>query len=121
MDKMLNAMWPEFELESEDLPTLGVQKFLDLYKSLNESLHQYRTVKILAFLSQLISINSKFAFSNNCKLEKLFLTGLFNLMQYLLLYLPYEEKIGGLMQYRWIYHIERALKKLRTMVENTQE
>jgi hypothetical protein len=53
-----------------------------------------------------------------CKLEKIFPSGWFNPMQHLLVHLPYEAKIGGLHQYRWMYHIERALKKLRTMVRN---
>jgi hypothetical protein len=39
-------------------------------------------------------------------------------MQHLLVYLPYEAKIGGPQQYRWMYHIERALKNLRAMVHN---
>jgi hypothetical protein len=46
-----------------------------------------------------------------CKLEKIFPPGWFNAMQHLLLHLPYEAKIGGPSQYRWMYHIERALKK----------
>jgi hypothetical protein len=53
-----------------------------------------------------------------CKLEKIFPLGWFNPMQHLLVHLPYEAKIGGLQQYRWMYHIERALKKLRAMVCN---
>jgi hypothetical protein len=52
------------------------------------------------------------------KLEKIFPPGWFNPMQHLLVHLPYEAKIGGLQQYRWMYHIERALKKLRAMVCN---
>jgi hypothetical protein len=39
-------------------------------------------------------------------------------MQHLLVHLPYEAKVGGLVQYRWMYHIERTLKKLRAMVGN---
>jgi hypothetical protein len=53
-----------------------------------------------------------------CKLEKIFPPGWFNPMQHLLVHLPYEAKIGGPQQYRWMYHIERALKKLRAMVRN---
>jgi hypothetical protein len=53
-----------------------------------------------------------------CKLEKIFPPGWFNPMQHLLVHLPYEAKIGGPLQYRWMYHIERALKKLRAMVHN---
>jgi hypothetical protein len=39
-------------------------------------------------------------------------------MQYLLVHLPYKAKVGDPQQYRWMYHIERALKKLRAMVDN---
>jgi hypothetical protein len=53
-----------------------------------------------------------------CKLEKIFPLGWFNPMQHLLVHLPYEANIGGPQQYRWMYHIERALKKLRAMVCN---
>jgi hypothetical protein len=53
-----------------------------------------------------------------CKLEKIFLPRWFNLMQYLLVHLPYEAKIEGPQQYMWMYHIKRILKKLRAMIHN---
>jgi hypothetical protein len=53
-----------------------------------------------------------------CKLEKIFHAWWFNPIQYLLVHLPYEAKIGVPQQYIWMYHIERTLKKLRTMVHN---
>jgi hypothetical protein len=53
-----------------------------------------------------------------CKLKKIFPSGWFNPMQHLLLYLPYEAKLGGPHQYRWMYHIERALMNLRAMAHN---
>jgi hypothetical protein len=53
-----------------------------------------------------------------CKLEKIFLPGWFNPIQYLLGQLPYEAKLGGLQQYRCMYHIERALKNLRAIIHN---
>jgi hypothetical protein len=53
-----------------------------------------------------------------CKLEKKFPSGWFNPMQHLLVHIPYEAKVGGPVQYRWMYHIERALKYLRSMVGN---
>jgi hypothetical protein len=52
-----------------------------------------------------------------CKLEKNSL-GFFDPVQHLLVHLPYEAKVGSPMQYRWMYHIERTLKKLRAMVGN---
>jgi hypothetical protein len=51
-----------------------------------------------------------------CKLEKIFPPGWFNPLKHLLVHLPYEAKIGGPQQYRWMYHNERALKKLGAMV-----
>jgi hypothetical protein len=52
------------------------------------------------------------------KLEKIFSSGWFNLMQHLLIHILYEAKVGGPVQYRWMYHIEGALKYLRIMVDN---
>jgi hypothetical protein len=53
-----------------------------------------------------------------CKMEKKFPPGFFNPMQYLLIHLPYETKVGGPVQYRWMYHIEKALRYLKPMVDN---
>jgi hypothetical protein len=39
-------------------------------------------------------------------------------MRHLLIHLPYEDKVGDPIQYRWMYHIERALKYLKPMVGN---
>jgi hypothetical protein len=44
--------------------------------------------------------------------------GFFNPMQHLLIHLPYEAKVDGHVQYRWMYHIERALEYLKPMVDN---
>jgi hypothetical protein len=53
-----------------------------------------------------------------CKLEKIFPPGWFNPMQHLLVHISYEAKVGGPVQYRWMYHIKRILKYLRAMVGN---
>jgi hypothetical protein len=55
-----------------------------------------------------------------CKLEKIFPPSFFNLMQHILIHLPSKAKVGGLVQYRWIYQIERTLNKLRAMVGNNK-
>jgi hypothetical protein len=55
-----------------------------------------------------------------CKMEKHFPPWLFNPMQHLLIHLPYEAKVCGHVQYRWMYHIERALRYLKSMVGNGQ-
>jgi hypothetical protein len=53
-----------------------------------------------------------------CKLEKIFPPGWFKPMQHLLVHISYEANVGVHVQYRWMYHIERALKYLRAMVGN---
>jgi hypothetical protein len=39
-------------------------------------------------------------------------------MQHQHIHILYEAKVGVPVQYRWMYHIERALKNLRAMVRN---
>jgi hypothetical protein len=53
-----------------------------------------------------------------CKFEKIFPPGWFNPMQHLLIHIPYEAKVGSPMQYRWMYHIKRALEYIIAMVNN---
>jgi hypothetical protein len=42
-----------------------------------------------------------------CKLEKIFPPAFFNSMEHLPIHLPYEAKVGGPVQYRWMYPFER--------------
>jgi hypothetical protein len=49
----------------EDPPTPEVQKFFELLKATEEPLHEHTKVTVLVFVTQLMTIKSKFAFSNN--------------------------------------------------------
>jgi hypothetical protein len=71
MDKMLDAIRPEFETNYEDPPTPEVQKFFDMLRALEELLHKHTTVSVLAFVTCITSIKSKFTFSNKCFKELL--------------------------------------------------
>jgi hypothetical protein len=53
-----------------------------------------------------------------CKMEEVFPPVWFNAMQHLLVYLPWEAKVGGPVQFRWMYSQERELKKLTATVHN---
>jgi hypothetical protein len=66
MDEMVNAIRTEFGTNLEDPPTPDVQKFFDILRTSEESLHEHMTVSVLAFVTHLMAIKSKFAFSNNC-------------------------------------------------------
>jgi hypothetical protein len=52
------------------------------------------------------------------KMEKIFLLGWSNAMQYLLVHLPWDARVGGPVQSTWMYSQERELKKLRVIVHN---
>ncbi|KAH7833133.1 hypothetical protein Vadar_003384 [Vaccinium darrowii] len=53
-----------------------------------------------------------------CKLEKIFPPAFFDVMVHLAIHLPREIKLGGPVQYRWMYPIERLLGILKRLVTN---
>jgi hypothetical protein len=55
----------------EDPSTPEVQKFFELLKDAKEPLHEHTKVTVLVFVTRLMAIKSKFAFSNNCYKELL--------------------------------------------------
>jgi hypothetical protein len=62
---------PGQPINYEDPPTPVVQKFFELLKATEEPLHEHTKVTVLVFVTQLMAIKSKFAFSNNCYKELL--------------------------------------------------
>jgi hypothetical protein len=42
-----------------------------------------------------------------CKLEMIFPPSFFDSIEHLSIHLPFEAKVGGLVQYRWMYQFER--------------
>jgi hypothetical protein len=63
MDKMLEAIQAEV---IEDPPTAEVEAFFKLLKASKELLQEHIEVTLLAFITQLMAIKSKYFFSNNC-------------------------------------------------------
>jgi hypothetical protein len=74
-DEMLEAIWPEFNLDTEDPPMSDAEKFFRLLKASEEPLHEHTKVTLLAFVTRLMAIKSLFFFSNNCYNELLKLIG----------------------------------------------
>jgi hypothetical protein len=75
MDGMLEAMRPEFDLDTKDPPTPEVDEFFRLLKASEEPLHEHTKVIVLTFVTRLMTIKSKFFFFNNCYNELLKLIG----------------------------------------------
>ncbi|XP_029130026.1 uncharacterized protein LOC114916771 [Cajanus cajan] len=53
-----------------------------------------------------------------CKLEQIFPPSFFDSMEHLPIHLPYEARVGGPVQYRWMYPFERFLHSLKNKVKN---
>ncbi|GLT41667.1 hypothetical protein SLA2020_157120 [Shorea laevis] len=53
-----------------------------------------------------------------CKLEKVFPPAFFDSMEHLAIHLPYEAKVGGPVQCRWMYPFERKMHDLKKKVLN---
>jgi hypothetical protein len=71
MDDMLDAIQSELETNHEDPPALKVPNFFDMLRVLEEPLHEHTTISILAFVTHITSIKSKFTFSKKCYKELL--------------------------------------------------
>jgi hypothetical protein len=120
MDKFFGLKSYDYHIIMERLLPVMFCGFvkIDVYKAFAELSYFYRHLcakeikkEMMEKLEQQIPILV-------CKLKKIFPPGFFNPMQHLLVRLPYEAKVQGPVQYRWMYHIERTLKKLRAMVGN---
>ena len=75
MHEMLDSLRPEFNLSSEDPVTPEVSRFFKLLKDSEEPLHEHTDVSILAFVTQLMAIESKYFFLEQLLHEILKLLG----------------------------------------------
>ena len=72
MEEILENVRHEFlPSDYEDPPTLEVLKFFELLRASKEPFHTRMKVIILAFVTWLMTIKSKFEFLNNCYKELL--------------------------------------------------
>ena len=53
-----------------------------------------------------------------CNLEKIFPPSFFDVMEHLSVHLPYEAKLGGPVQFRWMYAFERYMYHLKKKAKN---
>ena len=53
-----------------------------------------------------------------CKLEKIFPPSFFNSMEHLVILMAYDARVGGPVQYRWMYPFERCMHSLKKKVKN---
>jgi hypothetical protein len=89
----------------------------DVWMALAELSHFYRQLCVKEIKKEMMENLEEEISVLICKLEMIFTPGWFNPVEHLLVHLPYEGKLGGPQQYRWMCHIERALKNIRAMVQ----
>jgi hypothetical protein len=85
----------------------------DLWKIFTELSYFYRQLCAKQVSKMMIQKFEKEILILVCKMKKVFLSGWFNAMQYFLVHLSWEGKVGGL-----LYSQERELEKLRATVCN---
>jgi hypothetical protein len=73
---------PPQPLDYEDPPTAMVQKFFELLKAAKEPLHEHTKVTILVFVTRLMAIKSKFAFSLQGASMNLFASACLKMVQW---------------------------------------
>jgi hypothetical protein len=63
MDEMLEDLQPKF---IKDPPTTELEMFFEILKASRKPLHEHTDVTLLAFMTMLMAIKSKYLFSDNC-------------------------------------------------------
>jgi hypothetical protein len=63
MNEMLEAIQAQV---TEDPTTMEVETFFKLLKTLEEPLYEHTEVTLIAFITRLVAIKSKYLFFNNC-------------------------------------------------------
>lgn len=53
-----------------------------------------------------------------CNLEKIFPPSFFDVMEHLTIHLAHEARLGGPVQFRWMYVFERQMGHLKNKVKN---
>jgi hypothetical protein len=94
------------------MQTLILLAFRDLlpkaiWDALTESSHFFRDI-----CSSKLNVDHILRLETNiietlCKLEMIFPPSFFDSMEHLPILLPFKAKVGGLVQYRWMYPFER--------------
>ncbi|XP_057448678.1 uncharacterized protein LOC130740182 [Lotus japonicus] len=93
------------------LPDKVTSVLIDLCNFFKQICSKVLNVKFIEQLESQIAITL-------CQLETIFPPSFFTIMVHLVVHLAHEAKVGGPVQYRWMYPIERFLLTLKSFVRN---
>jgi hypothetical protein len=91
---------------------------VDMWKNFAELSYFYRKICAKEVSKVMMEKLEKEIMLPVCKMENVFPHGWFNVMQHLLVHLLWEARVGGPVQFQWMYSQERELKKHRAIVHN---
>jgi hypothetical protein len=118
--KLIGLKSDDYHIITERLLSVMFQGYFDdvMWTVLVELRYSYRQLCAKEITVEMMQKLEKEIPMLLCKIEKNFPPRFFNPMQHLLMHLPYEAKVGGPIQYRWMHHTKRALRYLKPMVGN---
>jgi hypothetical protein len=79
----------------------------EISDALTEISHFFRDICFIKLQTEHIERLETNIIETICKLEMIFPPSFFDLMEHLPIHLPYEAKVGGLVQYKSMYPFER--------------
>ncbi|XP_074355949.1 uncharacterized protein LOC141695614 [Apium graveolens] len=94
------------------------QLYKPIHDALTELSHFFNDLCAKSLNEKDVSILEKNIIEITCKLEKIFPPGFFDSMEHLTIHLPYEARVGGPVQYSWMYPFERLMGMLKRAVKN---
>jgi hypothetical protein len=103
--RILGLKIHDYHIFIEWLLTVVFRGFLpnNVWHSLAELSYFYRQLCVKELSKDVIHSLEQNVVVLLCKLEKIFPPGFFNVMQYLIIHLPYEARLGGPVLARWSY------------------
>lgn len=93
------------------LPTDICRPIIELCNYFREICSKVLDIEILKKIDSTIAVTL-------CSLEKIFPPSMFDVMMHLPVHLAQQAIAGGPVQYRWMYPIERFLRRLKSFVKN---
>ena len=108
-EKLYGLKSHDYHIIMERLLPVALRELLptNVWKAITEISQFFRDL-----CSSRVEVNDMICLEKNipeiiCKLEKCFPPAFFNVMEHLPVHLPYEARVGGPVQYRWMYPFER--------------
>ncbi|RDY01451.1 hypothetical protein CR513_15224, partial [Mucuna pruriens] len=91
-----------------------------IWKSLVELSHLFRELTSTTLNVEKLTVIEGNIPALLCKLEQIFFQSFFDSMEHVPIHLSYKDRVGGLVQYRWMYPFERFLHSLKNKVKNKE-